>query len=73
MTFDAANELDKIKKKRKERKFKHYTSSKLDDFNFEILKLNDAGATLADLQCFLSEKHIQVVPSTIHRWLKKNV
>ena len=72
MDFDAFAELEEIKRKRQISKRKRYSKSKLDKFKFEILKLREAGASLADIQIFLRKNRIKVVTSTIHRWLKKN-
>jgi len=72
MGFDAASELEEIKRKRKVSKRKRYAKSKLDKFKFELLKLKEEGASLRDLQVFLRKNRIKVVPSTISRWLKKH-
>jgi len=72
MGFDADGELAEIKRKRKFSKRKRYAKSRLDKFKFEILKLQRAGASLADLQFFLRQNRTKVAQSTIHRWLKKH-
>ena len=72
MDFDALAELEEIKRKRKLSKRKRYSKSRIDKLDTEVLRLRDAGASLADIQIFLSKNRIRVVPSTIQRWLKKH-
>jgi len=72
MGFDAVAELEEIKRKRKISKRTRYAKSRLDNFKFEILKLQRAGASLADLQFFLRQNRTKVALSTISRWIKKH-
>lgn len=47
--------------------------SRLDDYKFELLKLDRAGCNGTQLQTWLAEqKQVQVERSTINRWLHRN-
>ncbi len=70
---DFSDELSQIRTARTAQKRKRFYKSRLDNYKFELLKLHEQGASLGDLQFFLTQKRIKVVASTIHRWLKNNV
>jgi len=70
--FNIEDELEKLKKQTKTiRKTKHY-NSRIDRYKGEVLKLNKAGASIAEIQRFLRGKRIKLVHSTVSRWLKTN-
>ncbi|MDP1166082.1 hypothetical protein, partial [Klebsiella pneumoniae] len=49
-----------------------YRPSRLDRYTGELLSLNQAGASAAELQRWLRARRIKVVWSTVTRWLEKN-
>ena len=69
--FDATAEVAGLKKLSKT--IRHNTrSSKLTRYKSELLAMHKAGANAADLQRWLKQKRINVVHTTVSRWLKKN-
>lgn len=69
--FDAEAEVARLKKLSKT--IRHNTrSSKLTRYKSELLAMHKAGANAADLQRWLKQKRINVVHTTVSRWLKKN-
>jgi hypothetical protein len=66
--FDAAAELARIKALRET---KRYRRSKLDKFRGEILALEKAGASCADIALWLREHKIKADGSTVSRYLAK--
>ncbi len=51
---------------------KRYLPSKLDRYRGELLQLHQAGVTAAELHRWLRAKKVNVVPSTVRRWLANN-
>ena len=73
--FNAVDVLATVKKQRSVRK-KHCTwgKSKLNKCRAELMKLKKAGASYVDMQFWLrKEKRIKIDPSSIWRFLKKNL
>lgn len=72
--FDVQKELLTLKNQTKLIRKRVYSArkSRLDKFKFELLKLNRAGASVAELQRFLRTNRTKVAHSTISRWLKKH-
>jgi len=70
--LDAKKTLADIRAKRTLSRKKRFYKSTLDKFTFEILKLRSEGATLTELQFFLSKNSVRVELSTVSRWLKKH-
>lgn len=70
--FNVKEELTALKKQTKLIRKRVYTTrkSRLDKYKFELLELNRAGSSIAELQRFLRGKHIKVVHSTVARWVK---
>ena len=62
-TLVALINRSKLKKK------KRFGVSQLDKWKYELIGLRNKGATLEQLQDYLNQKGIQVVLSTISRWL----
>ncbi|PJE77537.1 hypothetical protein CI610_03539 [invertebrate metagenome] len=69
--FDAVAEVAKLKKLAEitRRKTK---SSRLTRYKSQLLAMHQTGATAADLQRWLKSRHLNVVHSTVSRWIKKN-
>jgi hypothetical protein len=66
--FDAHAELARIKALRKKRR---YRRSKLDRYRGEILALEQAGASNADIALWLRERKLKAAGSTVARYIAK--
>jgi hypothetical protein len=73
--FDVLRVTERLKSEsRIRRKPRTYAQrrSLLDNFTFELIKLDAAGCNGSELQRWLAEKGIRVERSTINRWLRRN-
>ena len=77
--FNVQQELVNLKKQTKLIRNRHnrYKKNKpkksvLDQFRTKLLLLKKGGATNAELRRFLQRKRVNVVHSTVARWIKKN-
>ena len=71
-TFNAQAEVERIRARRSEARRKLYRKSRLSKFRAELVAMNQAGASCADLVEWLRVYHrCKVNRSTIDRYLKK--
>ncbi len=71
-TFDAQEELHRIKSLRTTMRKKRFNRSVLERYRAELVELHRAGASLCDLQVWLRRnKRLKVARSTIGRYLHK--
>ncbi len=71
-TFNADQELQRIKTMRTVMRKKRYNKSVLERYRAELVELHRAGASLGDIQLWLRrEKRLKVARSTIGRFLHK--
>jgi hypothetical protein len=70
--FDAIAEVKRLKEQTQTIRKTRYKRSRLDRYKFELKGLNNNGATGAEIQRWLRDKHIKVDLSTVSRWIKKN-
>lgn len=72
--FDASAELSKLKAQTKAIRKRRYSQrkSKLDPYHGEIIQLLEAGASGAEVRRWLRGLNIEVSPSTLSRWIKRN-
>ena len=69
-TFDATEELAKLRARRQALRRRRYRPSKLDRYRAELAELRQAGASYRELADWLRRvKRRRVHPSTIHRFL----
>lgn len=71
--FDSQATLSRIREEKAiRRKRSHYSHSRLDRFNGQILALRAEGASASEIQLWLrKECRTKVVLSTVTRWLAK--
>ncbi len=67
--FSLDDTLMKLIRNSELKKKKRFGVSQLDKWKYELINLRSNGATLEQLQDYLNQKGIQVVLSTISRWL----
>jgi len=65
-------ELMALKKQTKDSRKKRFYKSKLDKYHDVLIELNKAGASKSELQRWLQMKNINVVWTTVHRWIVKH-
>ncbi|WP_210448030.1 hypothetical protein [Vibrio crassostreae] len=73
--FDVQSELSALKSQTQSIRKRAYSArkSRLDKYTHQLLTLNQAGASGAELQRWLrANKRIKVAHSTVLRWLEKN-
>lgn len=71
-TFDAQAEVDRIRSRRAEARRKIFRKSRLDKYRYELLAMQKAGASCADLAEWLRLNHrCKINRSSIDRYLKK--
>ena len=71
-TFDAQVEVDRIRSRRAEARRKLFRKSRLDKYRAELLAMQRAGASCADLAEWLKIRHrCKIHRSSIDRYLKK--
>jgi hypothetical protein len=73
--FDVQSELSTLKDQTKTIRKRSYSArkSRLDKYTHQLLALNQAGASGAELQRWLrANKRIKVAHSTVLRWLDKH-
>ena len=71
MDFDPLAELAILRQQTAEIRKSRYPHSRLDRHRAELLALRHAGATVAELQRWLRAHRINVVHSTVARWLTR--
>ena len=73
-TFDPIKEVEQLKAQTKLIRKREYArrSSKLDKYKGELFAMHDAGASGAELRRWLQKKRINVVLTTVLRYLEKN-
>lgn len=69
MQFDPTSEVARLANLQEIRRKKRLFKSRLDKFEHQLLALNQAGASLAQLQLWLKEQGLKVSRSTVSRWL----
>lgn len=72
MDFDVEAEAARIRAHTHAIRKKRYRPSQLDRYRGELLQLHQAGITPAELQRWLRAKKVNVVWSTVNRWLRKH-
>lgn len=72
--FDVCAELLKLKTQTKVIRKRCYTQrkSKLDPYHGEIIQLLNKGASGAEVRRWLLGLNVQISPSTLSRWIKRN-
>jgi len=65
-------ELQVLIKQTKASRKKRFYKSKLDKYHDTLIELNKAGASKSEIQRWLQMKNINVVWTTVHRWLKQH-
>lgn len=68
--FDAAAEAARLRAQSRDRRRVSYGGFRLDRFARELLARRDRGATAAEIQRWLRERHVRVHHSTVARWLR---
>jgi len=71
-SFDPATEAAQLRTDTQAIRKRRYSRSRLDRWKGELLQLQQAGATPAELQRWLRSKRIKVTHSTVSRWLQRN-
>ena len=71
MDFDLHPELASLRQQTALIRKQRYARSRLDRHRAELLALRHAGATVAELQRWLRAHRINVVHSTVARWLTR--
>ncbi len=72
MDFEPLAELATLRQQTAAIRKSRYPHSRLDRHRAELLALYRAGASTAELQRWLRKNRIQVVHSTVARWLTKH-
>lgn len=73
-TFDLVHEVEQLKAQTKMIRKREYArrASKLDKYKGELFAMHDAGASGAELRRWLQKKRINVVLTTVLRYLENN-
>jgi hypothetical protein len=69
--FDPHAEAARLRAITTARRKTTYRRSRLDRYTSELLKLRQAGATIAEIQRWLRERRVAVVHATVARWLSR--
>ena len=69
---DIDTELGALRRQTSEIRKKRYSRSRLDRYGNKLQQLQQAGASVAELQRWLRDRRIRVVHSTVARWIARN-
>lgn len=72
-TFDPVAEAARLREQTRARRRHRLAVSRLDRYTHELLALQDAGSTTAELQRWLRDRRVRVHHSTVARWLRRQL
>ena len=72
VNFDPTAELALLRERKRASRQRYFKKSQLDQFSYQLLELHNAGASIAELQRWLSNKKVNVHHTTVSRWVRRN-